>query len=330
MPAAQTPAETRIINRFMDFSSPPMPEEASVTRVMTRVLLALVPAIAVYVSVIGPAILVQLGVASAVALAGEPSSCCGYGKPLAPFLTDGSAVVTAWLVALVFPPLAPLVAGRGRCASPSSSPSTSMAASGRILQPAMVAFAVCIVSFPRLMFKWPNQGLQLGFAEQAESSSVSPSGERPHGRNAAGRPEDRAQAGASETMSMSPPLLADQTVSTATSRVAAGSGSPRLPRRRPVVVGSSASSPGRSAGFHRRPGGDFRRTLALYHPTQFASPSFTCFRAAPYRCLLHCDRSGGQRHDARGKLVFGAGAGLLALIRVFGGYPDGVAFAGAR
>jgi electron transport complex protein RnfD len=30
----------------------------------------------------------------------------------------------------------------------------------------------------------------------------------------------------------------------------------------------------------------------------------------------------------RGKLVFGAGAGLLAyLIRVFGGYPDGVAFA---
>jgi electron transport complex protein RnfD len=30
----------------------------------------------------------------------------------------------------------------------------------------------------------------------------------------------------------------------------------------------------------------------------------------------------------RGKLIFGAGAGLLAyVIRVFGGYPDGVAFA---
>ena len=30
----------------------------------------------------------------------------------------------------------------------------------------------------------------------------------------------------------------------------------------------------------------------------------------------------------RGKLIFGAGAGLLAyIIRVFGGYPDGVAFA---
>ena len=30
----------------------------------------------------------------------------------------------------------------------------------------------------------------------------------------------------------------------------------------------------------------------------------------------------------RGKLIFGAGAGLLAyIIRVFGGYPDGIAFA---
>ena len=30
----------------------------------------------------------------------------------------------------------------------------------------------------------------------------------------------------------------------------------------------------------------------------------------------------------RGKLIFGFGAGLLAyIIRVFGGYPDGVAFA---
>ncbi|MFZ1446202.1 MAG: RnfABCDGE type electron transport complex subunit D, partial [Candidatus Dechloromonas phosphoritropha] len=30
----------------------------------------------------------------------------------------------------------------------------------------------------------------------------------------------------------------------------------------------------------------------------------------------------------RGKLIFGAGAGLLTyIIRVFGGYPDGVAFA---
>ena len=30
----------------------------------------------------------------------------------------------------------------------------------------------------------------------------------------------------------------------------------------------------------------------------------------------------------RGKLIFAAGAGLLAyIIRVFGGYPDGVAFA---
>ena len=38
-------------------------------------------------------------------------------------------------------------------------------------------------------------------------------------------------------------------------------------------------------------------------------------------------RRGGEG-CARGKLIFGAGAGLLTyIIRVFGGYPDGVAFA---
>src|SRR5690606_9400276 len=32
--------------------------------------------------------------------------------------------------------------------------------------PAMVAFAVCIVSFPALMSQWPAVGLKIGFMEQ--------------------------------------------------------------------------------------------------------------------------------------------------------------------
>jgi len=87
---------------------------------MLKVLVALVPGIAAYVWFFGAATLVQIALASAAALAGEAAMLRLRGKPVGLFLADGSALVTAWLIALTFPP------------SPSSSPSTSTAASARI------------------------------------------------------------------------------------------------------------------------------------------------------------------------------------------------------
>jgi hypothetical protein len=74
---------------------------------MLQVCLALVPGIAAYVWLIGPAILVQLLIATLAALLAEACMLRIQGKPLTMFLSDGSAVVTAWLIALAFPPLAP-------------------------------------------------------------------------------------------------------------------------------------------------------------------------------------------------------------------------------
>ena len=92
----------------MNFNTPPyLSQNISVQRIMLQVLAALLPAVAAYAWLIGPIVLVQLLIASLTALLAEAALLRLRGKPLAPFLGDGSVVVTAWLVALAFPPLAP-------------------------------------------------------------------------------------------------------------------------------------------------------------------------------------------------------------------------------
>lgn len=74
---------------------------------MFKVLLALLPAVIAYVYVFGGAILVTLTLATLTALLCEAALLNLRGKPVQPFLMDFSAVVTAWLLALALPPLAP-------------------------------------------------------------------------------------------------------------------------------------------------------------------------------------------------------------------------------
>jgi RnfABCDGE-type electron transport complex G subunit len=69
--------------------------------------------------------------------------------------------------------------------------------------------------------------------------------------------------------------------------------------------------------------------LWLVNPAQFASPLFHLLSGGAMlgAFFIATDPVSGST-TPRGKLIFGAGAGLLAyIIRVFGGYPDGVAFA---
>jgi electron transport complex protein RnfD len=69
--------------------------------------------------------------------------------------------------------------------------------------------------------------------------------------------------------------------------------------------------------------------LWLYNPAQFANPLFHLLSGGSMigAFFIATDPVSGCT-TPRGKLIFGAGVGLLAfIIRVFGGYPDGVAFA---
>src|SRR5574343_600919 len=147
--------------------APYLLKDTSVSQVMTQVCIALVPGIVAYAWLVGPAILVQLVIASLAALLAEAVMLRLRGKPLAQFLSDGSAVVTAWLIALTFPPLAPwwLVA-TGTLFAIVVAKHLYGGLGQNPFNPAMIAFAVGIVSFPSLMSQWPQVGLQMPVSEQ--------------------------------------------------------------------------------------------------------------------------------------------------------------------
>ena len=138
-------------------TSPHVLAPASVRVVMLKVLAALVPGIFAYVWFFGAAILVQLALASVTALAAEALMLRLRNKPVLLFLTDGSALVTAWLVALTFPPIAPwwltvtgvlvaIVVAKHLYGGLGQNP----------FNPAMVAFCTMIVAYPQLMSQWPR------------------------------------------------------------------------------------------------------------------------------------------------------------------------------
>ncbi|HZW26022.1 MAG TPA: RnfABCDGE type electron transport complex subunit D, partial [Gallionella sp.] len=87
--------------------SPFISKPDNVSQIMLRVLLALIPGIALYVWYFGPAILISLTLASITALATETAMLKLRDRPVAPFVKDNSALLTAWLLALSIPPLAP-------------------------------------------------------------------------------------------------------------------------------------------------------------------------------------------------------------------------------
>ena len=142
-------------------------KDTSVSQVMIQVCVALIPGILAYAWLVGPAILVQLVIASLAALLAEAAMLRLRKKPLALFLSDGSAIVTAWLIALTFPPLAPwwLVA-TGTIFAIIVAKHLYGGLGQNPFNPAMVAFGVCIVSFPALMSQWPSVGLQLPLLDQ--------------------------------------------------------------------------------------------------------------------------------------------------------------------
>lgn len=310
-------------------TSPYLLKSASVTRVMSFVCLALLPGIACYAWLIGPAILIQLAIATVAALAAEALLLKLRGKPLLPFLSDGSAVVTAWLIALTFPPLSPwwlvvvgvlfaIVIAKHLYGGLGQNP----------FNPAMIAFAVCIVSFPALMSQWPGQSLHQSLGEQA--GIIFGLGSR------------------LDALSVATPLDALKTA-LHVSDGAAISVSKLLQNQE--IFGTFAGRGWEWIAAAYLLGGLWlwytgiitwqvplafiaaltviSGALWLYNPDQFAGPLFHLFSGSAMlgAFFIATDPVSGCT-TPRGKLIFGAGVGLLAyLIRVFGGYPDGIAFA---
>ncbi len=309
-------------------TSPYLLKDTSVSQVMIQVCIALMPGILAYTWLIGPAILVQLTIATLAALLAETLMLKIQGKPLAIFLSDGSAIVTAWLIALTFPPLAPwwlvftgtifaIVVAKHLYGGLGQNP----------FNPAMVAFAVCIVSFPALMSQWPNIGLQLGLKEQLDIIlGLAPSVDALSGATPLDSLKTALKLGDGSIDVAH--LLANQDIfgnfaGRGWEWVAAG-----------YLLGGLWMWQRKLITWHIPVSFIAAMTLAsgalwLYNPAQFANPLFHLLSGGSMigAFFIATDPVSGCT-TPRGKLIFGAGVGLLAfIIRVFGGYPDGVAFA---
>src|SRR5487761_2420069 len=137
------------------WSSPFISTPSSVSQIMLRVLLALLPGIALYVWFFGSAILVSISLASITALATEAAMLKLRNRPIKPFLSDNSALLTAWLLALSIPPLAPwwlIVVGTAFAISISKHLYGGLG--NNPFNPAMIGYAVLIISFPVQMTQW--------------------------------------------------------------------------------------------------------------------------------------------------------------------------------
>ena len=313
----------------MDFITPPyLSQNVSVRRVMLQVLAALIPGIAAYAWLLGLAVLVQIAIATATALLAEAAMLKVQDKPLGPFLGDGSAIVTAWLIALAFPPLAPwwlIVVGTAFAIVVAKHLYGGLGQNP--FNPAMIAFAVCIVSFPALMSQWPAVNADAAFADQlALVFGHTPRLDALTGATPLDALKTALKLG--EGKASVATITADAAVFGHVAGhgwewVAAGYllGGIWLWGRKVISWHVSMSF---LAGMALVSG-----ALWLWNPAQFANPLFHLFSGGSMlgAFFIVTDPVSGST-TPRGKLIFGFSAGLLAyLIRVFGGYPDGVAFA---
>lgn len=314
------------------FSSPFISQPSSVSQIMLRVLLALIPGIAFYVWYFGPAILVSIALASITALATEAAMLKLRKRPIKPFLSDNTALLTAWLLALSIPPLAPwwlIVVGTVFAIAVSKHLYGGLGSNP--FNPAMIGYAVLIISFPAQMTHWitPHsvEGVSLNFAAQWNYifGAVLPTGLTLDAVTMA-TPLDTLKTqlhlGQSVTDIRDMPIFGRL----------AGHGSEMVAMG--FAIGGLYLLLARIISWHLPVVylGTLFAVAGLFHvfdPAHYVTPLFHWFSgAAMIGAFFILTDPVTSPTTAKGKIIFAAGAAILTyLIRVFGGFPDGVAFA---
>lgn len=314
------------------FFSPFISKPDTVAQIMLRVMLALVPAIAMYVWYFGPAILVSIALASLTALATEAAMLKLRDRPVAPFLKDNSALLTGWLLALSIPPLAPwwlIVVGTAFCIAIAKHLYGGLG--NNPFNPAMIGFAVLIISFPVQMTHWLTpHGLgqiELSFLEQLRYIFI---GALPPGVTL------DAITMATPLDTLKTHLHLDESVKQIFDMPIygrlAGQGSEMVSWG--FLAGGLYLIAARIISWHIPVAylGALFATAGIFHladPAHYVTPLFHWFSgAAMIGAFFILTDPVSSPTTNKGKLIFAAGAGLLTyLIRAFGGFPDGTAFA---
>lgn len=130
----------------------PAPDVAAMMR---QVLYALVPAAVAYTFFFGPGLLVNIAVASLAALVTEALALRLRGRPARLFVSDGSAIVSAVLLAFCLPPLTPWwVTATGAAFAIGVAKHLYGGLGFNVFNPAMAGYAVLLLCFPAAMTVW--------------------------------------------------------------------------------------------------------------------------------------------------------------------------------
>jgi electron transport complex protein RnfD len=136
--------------------SPFVQKAPTVTLVMMLVMFALLPGIIAYIFFFGIGVLLNLTIAIITALISEYFVLKIRNLPVKLFITDGSAVVAASLLALSIPSIAPWwIIVIGTLFTIIIAKHFYGGLGSNLFNPAMVGYAVLLVSFPAVMTKWP-------------------------------------------------------------------------------------------------------------------------------------------------------------------------------
>lgn len=140
---------------FKTGGAPHFPPHSTVARVMLQVVYALLPAVLAHAWFFGPGIFVQIVLACGFALGFEAAMLALRGKSLGLYLGDFSAVVTALLFALCVPPLAPWwIAATGMFFAIVVAKHLYGGLGHNLFNPAMAGYVVTLICFPVGMTSW--------------------------------------------------------------------------------------------------------------------------------------------------------------------------------
>jgi electron transport complex protein RnfD len=316
-------------------SSPHVHAPLSVQRMMLDVMLALLPATLFGVWLFGWPALNVLVLSIAAALASEAVSLQIAGKAITRPLTDGSAALTGWLLALSLPPWAPWwIAVLGSAFAIIVGKHLFGGIGQNIFNPAMLARVALLISFPVELTFWVaphplNTPSSPGFMEslaitfQGVSNPDAISGATVLGqvKTELGRGVELAQA--------LPDFYNVSSIGLGTMSGSLGETSALL-----LLLGGLYLLARRIITWHT--------PLAMLAALALLSGVMHLIDPSRYADPLYHLLTGGVMLGAffiatdlvtspstpRGQLVYGASIGLLVyVIRTFGGYPEGVAFA---
>jgi H+/Na+-translocating ferredoxin:NAD+ oxidoreductase subunit D len=321
----------------MEFATAPAPHlkaRTSITAMMLEVLAALTPCVLVYLFFFGPGLAVNLLLAAAVAVVAEAAMLKLRQQPVQPALRDASALVTAALLALALPPL-------------TSWWVTAIAALFAIVvakhfygglgynlfNPAMAGYAVVLISFPVHMDGYlPPRGLEqerppVGIGATLDYVFTGT------------LPEDMQM----DAVSMASPLdvmQADLGRARMVSEITASPAFGGLGGTGWEWINAAALAGGLwllfrgiirwqiPVGVLTGLGG-MAFLFNLADADHYASMSFHLFSGATMlgAFFIATDPVSAATTE-RGRLIYGAGVGVLSyVVRAWGKYPDGVAFA---